>query len=43
MKRLRKKICYIRFYLRPRFIFREIRKGNLGVIFKVFRKAMHGL
>ncbi|MEM4155356.1 MAG: radical SAM protein [Archaeoglobaceae archaeon] len=32
--------CYIRFYLRPKFIFREIKKGNLGVILKVVKKVV---
>lgn len=31
--------CYLKFYLRPKFIFREIKKGHLRVIFKVIGKA----
>ncbi len=29
--------CYLRFYLRPKFILREIRKGNFGVVLGVLR------
>ena len=32
--------CYLRFYLRPKFIFREIRKGNARAILRVIRKAI---
>ncbi|MDK2877112.1 MAG: anaerobic magnesium-protoporphyrin monomethyl ester cyclase [Archaeoglobaceae archaeon] len=32
--------CYLRFYLRPNFIAREIRKGNIRLIFKVLKKAI---
>ncbi len=32
------KRCYLRFYLRPSFIVREIRKGNVGVVINVLRK-----
>lgn len=32
--------CYLRFYLRPRFILREIKKGNLLVILKVLKKVI---
>jgi radical SAM superfamily enzyme YgiQ (UPF0313 family) len=36
------KYCYLRFYLRPKFILREIKKGNLGVAFGVLRRAIWG-
>jgi len=36
------KYCYLRFYLRPRFILREIRKGNLGVVIETVRRAIKG-
>jgi len=32
--------CYLRFYLRPKFLLRELRKGNIRMIFKVIRKAL---
>ncbi len=32
--------CYLRFYLRPRFILREMRRGNFKVILRVIRKAL---
>ncbi|WP_456469206.1 B12-binding domain-containing radical SAM protein [Archaeoglobus sp.] len=32
--------CYLRFYLRPRFILKEMRRGNFKVILRVIRKAL---
>ncbi len=32
--------CYIKFYVRPSFIIREIRKGNLGVAIKTIKKFL---
>ncbi|MCS7119308.1 MAG: radical SAM protein [Archaeoglobaceae archaeon] len=32
--------CYIRFYLRPKFMIREIKKRNFGVIMKVIKKVI---
>ncbi|MEM4524161.1 MAG: B12-binding domain-containing radical SAM protein, partial [Archaeoglobaceae archaeon] len=32
--------CYLKFYLRPKFILREIRKGHIGLIFSVIKKAI---
>ncbi|MFN3384651.1 MAG: B12-binding domain-containing radical SAM protein [Archaeoglobaceae archaeon] len=37
-KLLRK--CYVRFYLRPKFLLREIRRGNLPLILKVLKKVL---
>ena len=34
--------CYLRFYLRPKFIWREIRKGNLRVVIGVLKRAVMG-
>ena len=34
------RFCYLRFYLRPGFIIREIRKGNLGVVIETMRRAL---
>ncbi|MCS7121494.1 MAG: B12-binding domain-containing radical SAM protein [Archaeoglobaceae archaeon] len=34
------KKCYLKFYLRPKFLFRELRKGNLSVILKVIKKFL---
>lgn len=34
------KYCYLRFYIRPKFILREIRKGNLGVVIQTIRRAI---
>ena len=34
------KFCYLRFYLRPSFIIREIRKGNLRVVIETIRRAL---
>ncbi|MEM2345497.1 MAG: radical SAM protein, partial [Archaeoglobaceae archaeon] len=34
------KSCYLKFYLRPRFILRELWKGNLGVILKTIKKVL---
>jgi len=34
------KKCYLRFYLRPKFLLRELRKGNFKVILKTVRKAI---
>ncbi len=32
--------CYLRFYLRPRFILKEMRRGNFKVILRVIRKTL---
>ncbi|MEM2120668.1 MAG: radical SAM protein [Archaeoglobaceae archaeon] len=32
--------CYVRFYLRPKFLFREIRRGHLLLILKVLKKVI---
>lgn len=34
--------CYMRFYLRPAFIFNEIRKGRIGVVFEVIKRIFRG-
>lgn len=34
------KYCYLRFYLRPKFILREVKRGNFKVILGVIRKAL---
>lgn len=34
------KHCYLRFYLRPKFIWREMKRGNFKVILRVIRKAL---
>ncbi len=34
------KYCYLRFYLRPGFILKEIRKGRLGVIAEIVKRAL---
>ncbi len=34
------RFCYLRFYLRPSFIIREIRKGNLRVVIETMRRAL---
>ncbi len=36
------KHCYLRFYLRPSFIWKEIRKGRLKVVFEILKRAMRG-
>ena len=32
--------CYIRFYLRPKFLLRELRKRNIGIVFNVLKKLL---
>jgi anaerobic magnesium-protoporphyrin IX monomethyl ester cyclase len=32
--------CYFRFYFRPKFIFREIKRGNLDIILRIIRRAV---
>ena len=34
------KYCYLRFYLRPKFILRELRRGNFKVALEVLRRAL---
>ncbi len=34
--------CYLRFYLRPKFIWREIRRGRIGVVFEIIKRAFSG-
>ncbi len=34
------KYCYLRFYLRPSFLWRQIRKGNLRVVFEILMRAV---
>lgn len=34
------RFCYLRFYLRPSFIIREVRKGNLRVVIETMRRAL---
>ncbi len=34
------KYCYVRFYLRPAFLLRELRKGHLGVILGVIKRII---
>lgn len=34
------KHCYVRFYIRPKFILREIKKGNLGVVIQTIRRMI---
>ncbi len=34
------KYCYIRFYLRPKFLLREMRRGNIGLIYEVIKRAL---
>jgi len=36
------KYCYLRFYLRPRFIWNEIKNKRIGVIFEVIKRAFGG-
>lgn len=36
------KHCYLRFYIRPKFIWKEIRKGRLKVVFEILKRAMRG-
>ncbi|MBO8180321.1 MAG: radical SAM protein [Archaeoglobus sp.] len=36
------KHCYLRFYIRPSFIWKEIRKGRLKVVFEILKRAMRG-
>ncbi|MET1123975.1 MAG: radical SAM protein [Archaeoglobaceae archaeon] len=32
--------CYVRFYLRPKFVLREIRRGNIRLVFEVFKRVL---
>ena len=34
------KYCYLRFYLRPTFILREIKRGNLGIVIETIRRSL---
>uniref|UniRef100_A0A7C4WDV8 Radical SAM protein n=1 Tax=Geoglobus ahangari TaxID=113653 RepID=A0A7C4WDV8_9EURY len=34
------RFCYVRFYLRPRFLLREIKKGNLKVVLGVIKRVL---
>jgi radical SAM superfamily enzyme YgiQ (UPF0313 family) len=34
------KYCYIRFYLRPKFIFNQIRKKRMGVVMEVIKRIL---
>ncbi len=34
------KYCYLRFYLRPGFILREVKKGRLGVLSEIIKRAL---
>ncbi len=36
------KYCYLRFYLRPRFVLKELRKGRFKVLFEVVMRAVKG-
>ncbi|RLG36210.1 MAG: B12-binding domain-containing radical SAM protein [Candidatus Alkanophagales archaeon] len=36
------KYCYVRFYLRPAFILREIKKRNIGVVLGVLKRVFGG-
>ncbi len=32
------KYCYLRFYIRPKFILRELKKGNISTVFEVLKR-----
>ena len=34
------KYCYLRFYIRPKFIWREIKRGNLGVVLGIIKRTL---
>lgn len=34
------KYCYLRFYLRPKFLFRELKNGNLRIILEIIKKVL---
>ena len=34
------KYCYLRFYMRPGFIFREIKKGRIKVVLEIVKRAL---